>query len=188
MIIETERLRLTPWSDSEEDVEGLHAWASHPEVGPNAGWKPHKDLEESRKIIETIFMPSADCWAIREKDSNRIIGNISIYEDSARENVRSLEMGYALAFDCWGKGYMTEAAKAVMTYAFEKYEPVIMAIRTSNVNLRSQRVIEKCGFKYEGTLRKAYHIFDGTDRDSRLYSITREEWEVRNKPKNDNRK
>ena len=179
MIIETERLRLTPWTDSEEDIEGLFAWASHPEVGPNAGWKPHTDLEESKRIIETMFMTSDDGWAIREKDSNRIVGNIAVYEDSARENVKSLEMGYALAYDCWGKGYMTEAARAVMDYAFEKHDLVVMAIRTSNVNERSQRVIEKCGFKYDGTLRRAYHIYDGTDRDSRIYSITREEWEER---------
>lgn len=178
MIIETERLRLTPWTSSEEDVAGLFAWASHPEVGPNAGWKPHADLNESKKIIETMFMPSRDCWAIREKESNRIIGNIAIYEDGARENVNSLEMGYALARDCWGKGYMTEAARGVMDYAFAEYELAVMAIRTSDVNSRSQRVIEKSGFKYEGTLRKAYHIYDGTDRDSRIYSITREEWEA----------
>lgn len=177
MVIETERLRLTPWTDSEDDVKGLFAWASHPEVGPNAGWKPHADLEESRRIIKNMFMQSDDGWAIREKSSGRIIGNIAIYEDSARENVRSLEMGYALAFASWGKGYMTEAARAVMDYGFEKYGLAVMSIRTSNVNLRSQRVIEKCGFKYEGTLRKAYHIYTGIDRDSRIYSITREEWE-----------
>ena len=75
---------------------------------------------------------------------------------------------------------MTEAAKALMKYGFEKYDLAIMAIRTSEVNHRSQRVIEKCGFTYEGTLRKAYHIYTGEDRDSRFYSITREEWEKRN--------
>ena len=58
---------------------------------------------------------------------------------------------------------------------------VIMAIRTSEVNVMSQRVIEKCGFTYEGTIRKAYHIYTGEDRDSRFYSITREEWEALNK-------
>ena len=63
-----------------------------------------------------------------------------------------------------------------MDYAFRKYDLVIMSIRTSEVNIRSRRVIEKCGFTYEGTLRKAYHIYTGVDRDSRLYSITREEW------------
>ena len=41
--IETERLLLTPWTMSEEDIEGLYAYACDPDVGPNAGWKPHAD-------------------------------------------------------------------------------------------------------------------------------------------------
>lgn len=176
-IIETERLRLTSWQDTEEDAQGLFSWASNPNVGPNAGWKPHASLEESRTILRELFVPGGDGYAIREKDTNKIIGNISVYPDTAREGVKSMELGYALSEECWGKGYMTEAAKALMKYAFEKYDLAIMAIRTSEVNRRSQRVIEKCGFKYEGTLRKAYHIYTGEDRDSRFYSITREEWE-----------
>lgn len=180
-VIETERLRLTSWQDTDEDVAGLYSWASNPNVGPNAGWRPHGSLEESRKILTEVIMPGSDAYAIRDKETGEIIGNISIYEDSAREGVASMELGYALKEECWGKGYMTEAAKALMKYAFEKYDLAIMAIRTSEVNRRSQRVIEKCGFKYEGTLRKAYHIYTGEDRDSRLYSITREEWEELNK-------
>lgn len=175
-MIETERLRLTSWQDTDEDAEGLFSWASSPEVGPHAGWKPHADIEESRKILRELFIPGGDGYAVRLKDTNEIIGNISIYEDTAREGVRSMELGYALSDRHWGRGYMTEAAKALMAYAFEKYDLAIMAIRTSEVNSRSQRVIEKCGFRYEGTLRKAYHIYTGEDRDSRFYSITREEW------------
>lgn len=177
-VIETERLKLTSWQDTPEDIEGLYSWASDPEVGPNAGWKPHATLEDSAEILRDMFIPGGDGYAIREKATGEIIGNISVYEDSARENVASMEVGYALKKECWGKGYMTEACKAIMAYAFEKYDLVIMAIRTSNVNRRSQRVIEKCGFTYEGTIRKAYHIFTGEDRDSRIYSITREEWEA----------
>ena len=178
--IETERLRLTSWQDTEEDAKGLYSWASNPNVGPNAGWKPHASLEESKKILREMFIPGGDGYAIREKDTGEIIGNISLYDDTAREGVRSMELGYALKEECWGKGYMTEAAKAIMKYGFEKYDLAIMAISTSEVNHRSQRVIEKCGFTYEGTLRKAYHIYTGEDRDSRFYSITREEWEKRN--------
>ena len=179
-VIETERLRLTSWQDTEEDAQGLYNWASDPKVGPNAGWRPHKTIEDSREIIRNVFLPEGDAYAIREKDTGEIIGNISVFPDTARENVSSMEVGYALKYECWGRGYMTEAVKAIMDYAFEKYNLVIMAVRTSEVNARSQRVIEKCGFRYEGTLRKAYHIYTGEDRDSRIYSITREEWEKRN--------
>ena len=73
---------------------------------------------------------------------------------------------------------MTEAAKAVIDYAFRDLDLVVLAICTGPANRRSQRVIEKCGFKFEGIQRKGYHIYDGTDRDNLVYSMLREEWEA----------
>ena len=161
--IETERLLLTPWTTDEADVEGLYAYAKNPNVGPNAGWSPHASLEESKEIIETLFLPNK-VWAIREKESGKIMGSIGLEPDRRREDVKSLEMGYSLGEEFWGCGYMTEAARAVM------------AICTGPENKRSQRVIEKCGFRFEGIQRKGYHIYDGTDRDNVVYSILKEEF------------
>lgn len=174
--IYTERLVLTPWQATKEDAEGLYEYAKHPEVGPNAGWPPHKSVEESMHILSELFVPST-AWAIREKDTGKIVGHISLDDDKRREDVNSKEMGYNLAYDCWGKGYMTEAARAVMDYGFEEFGLVVMSICTGPDNKRSQRVIEKCGFKFEGIQRRGYHILDGTDRDNLVYSILREEWE-----------
>lgn len=174
--IETERLLLTPWTESKEDAEGLYAYAKDPEVGPNAGWKPHESVEESAMIIREMFIPETT-WAIREKADGKIVGSIGLMLDRRREDVNSREMGYSLAKDCWGKGYMTEAAKAVMDYGFEEFGLVVMSICTGPDNKRSQRIIEKCGFKFEGIQRRGYHILDGTDRDNLVYSILREEWE-----------
>lgn len=173
--LETARLRLAGWTLSDEDIDGLYAYAKNPNVGPNAGWKPHESREESRQIIEELFLPNR-VWAIREKETGRVIGSIGLEPDRRREDVKSLEMGYSLAEESWGKGYMTEAALAVMDYAFTELGLVVLAICTGPENRRSQRVIEKCGFQYEGRQRKGYHIFDGSDRDNLMYSITREEW------------
>ena len=174
--IETERLILDKWTTSEEDIKGLYEYAKNPDVGPNAGWKPHDSEAESREIIEELFIPH-DVWAIREKASGKVIGSIGLEPDKRRENVNSREMGYSLAKESWGKGYMTEAARAVIDYAFEEFDLVVLAICTGPENNRSQRVIEKCGFKFEGIQRKGYHIYDGTDRDNLVYSMLREEWE-----------
>ena len=73
-VIETERLRLTSWQDTEEDAQGLFLWASRPNVGPNAGWKPHASLEESRTILREMFIPGGDGYAIRRKDNPDIGG------------------------------------------------------------------------------------------------------------------
>lgn len=51
--METERILLRPWQDS--DAETLFKYASDPEVGPRAGWPPHQSVEESLKIIRTVF-------------------------------------------------------------------------------------------------------------------------------------
>ena len=174
--LETERLILNKWTTSDEDIRGLYEFAKNPNVGPNAGWKPHADLEESKMIIEEIFLPY-DVWSIREKTTGRIIGNIGLEPDRRREDVNSRELGYSLAEDCWGKGYMTEAANAVMDYAFEDLGLVVMGICTGPENKRSQRVIAKCGFKFEGVQRRGYHIYTGVDRDNLVYSMLREEWE-----------
>ncbi len=175
-VLETERLVLNKWTTSDEDIEGLYEFAKNPNVGPRAGWKPHDDLEESKKIIEELFIPH-DVWAIREKKSGKIVGNIGLEPDRRREGVNSRELGYSLGEEWWGKGYMTEAARAVIDYAFNDLGIVVLAICTGPDNKRSQRVIEKCGFKFEGVQRRGYHIYDGTDRDNLVYSMLREEWE-----------
>ena len=133
--IETERLRLTPWTLSEEDIAGLYAYACDPDVGPNAGWKPHESKEESAQIIQEMFLPN-EVWAIREKESGRIVGSIGLEPDRRREDVASKEMGYSLGKAFWGKGYMTEAAKAVIEYAFTEEPLVMLAVCTGTHNKR----------------------------------------------------
>ena len=172
----TQRLKLTKWTLSDDDVKGLYDYAKNPNVGPHAGWKPHESLDESREIIKELFIPN-DTWSIRLKRENTIIGTIALEKDIRRAGVNSREMGYSLGEEYWGKGYMTEAAKAVIDYGFEELNLVVLAICTGPQNKRSQRVIEKCGFNYDGILRRGYKIFDGTIRDSLLYSMLSEEWE-----------
>ena len=74
--IETKRLLLTPWEDTDECAEGLYSWAKNPNVGPHAGWAPHESVEDSRKIIREMFIPSREAWAIRDKNNKKIIGKI----------------------------------------------------------------------------------------------------------------
>ena len=59
--METDRLLLRPWLDS--DAETLFKYASDPEVGPRAGWPPHKSVEESLEIIRTVFNAEG-MWAV----------------------------------------------------------------------------------------------------------------------------
>ncbi|QIB68037.1 GNAT family N-acetyltransferase [Aminipila butyrica] len=174
-ILETERLRLRPFELG--DAEGLYAYAKNPNVGPHAGWKPHADVAESRQIIEDLFMVN-QAWVIVQKETGRLVGSIALEPDKRRPEVASRELGYSLAEDCWGQGLMTEAAQEAIRFGFEELKLEIIAICTGPTNERSARVIEKCGFQYEGITRHCYKIYDGSVRDSRCYSLLKSEWEA----------
>ena len=75
---------------------------------------------------------------------------------------------------------MTEAAEEVLRFAFTELELSQVGICTSTVNKRSRRIIEKCGFTYEGTIRRIYKTYDGTLRDSMVFSMLKEEYFQRN--------
>jgi len=170
--LETERLILRMWS--KKDAADLYEYAKNPNVGPNAGWKPHESIMESRQIIKSIFWENM-CWAMVDKETGKAIGSIGLEKDKFRPDVKSKELGYSLSEEYWGRGLMTEAAKRMIKYAFEDLKLDVLMIRTGDANLRSQRVIEKCGFEYEGTLRRTYRIYDGTIREVRCYSMLKEE-------------
>ena len=72
IFLETRRLRFRPWRDS--DAEALFKYASDPEVGPRAGWPPHKSVEESLEIIRTVFNDATCTWAIVLKETGEPIG------------------------------------------------------------------------------------------------------------------
>lgn len=174
--IRTERLLLRRLE--EEDIQAIYELAKDPRVGPWAGWKPHESPEETERIAQTVFAPS-DCFLITEKKAGTILGLTAIEKDRYRPDAASGEIGYWLGHAYWGHGYMTEAAEALIRYCFEEKGLAMVGICTSPLNKRSQRVIEKCGFHYEGTLRRTYKIYDGSLRDSRIYSMTKEEYEKR---------
>lgn len=172
--LETERLTLTMFTI--DDAEELYDYAKNPHVGPPAGWEPHKSVEYSRQVIEELLIPT-EAWAVRVKGEEKVVGIIALEPDRLRPDANSRELGYNLAEDHWGRGYMTEAAREVLRFGFCELGLDQIGICTSRVNARSQRVIEKCGFTYEGTLRRTYKIYDGTLRDSMIFSMLKEEWE-----------
>ena len=74
--METDRILLRPWLES--DAEMLYKYASDPEVGPRAGWPPHKSVEESLDIIRTVFSNDRT-WAIVLKETGEVIGCIGFF-------------------------------------------------------------------------------------------------------------
>lgn len=109
-------------------------------------------------------------WAIRHKDG-KLIGVIGLL--GTDKFPHKDEIGYWLARDYWGKGVMKRTLKAITNIAIEKYGIVRIEAPIFAFNLHSQKVAEKCGYIYEGTLRKAFYK-DGMYFDCRMYAFVKE--------------
>lgn len=127
LMIETERLILRNFK--QEDIDDFYEYAMNPAVGPNAGWKPHEDIVESQQFLNG-FIEDTEVMAITDKESGKLIGSIGLHKDNKRTFLKTSMVGYVLAEPYWGKGYMTEAAKAVIDYAFTKTRLNFFLFRT----------------------------------------------------------
>ncbi|KXL52289.1 putative ribosomal N-acetyltransferase YdaF [Anaerotignum neopropionicum] len=173
-MFQTERLILR--SLTKEDATDLFAYSKDETVGKNAGWKPHESLDESKQILEEVFLDKEDVFGIIEKQSGRLIGTVGFMPDLTRTNDNARMLGYAIGRDYWGKGFMTEAVQALLSYGFLEKGYGIISVSHYSDNFRSQRVIEKCGFQFEGVQRQSELRYDGVLMDKKWYSLTAEEF------------
>ena len=139
MILKTERLILRPWRES--DAKCLYHFAKNPKIGPIAGWPPHKSVEESLEIINTVFS-KRETYAITIKDNAIGCVGLLFYPDTNHYwDDKGVELGYWIGEEYWGQGLVVEACKAVLKHAFED-------LKINKINHQSKRVLEKLGFKY----------------------------------------
>lgn len=169
--METERILLRPWRES--DAETLFKYASDPEVGPRAGWPPHKSVEESREIIRTIFSAEG-MWAVEWKETQEAIGCVG-FLPASHSNLAiddgHAEVGYWIARPFWGKGICTEALRMVIDYCFgEKGFSVLWGDYFPD-NPASCKVMEKCGFVDTGREVLCPNLEVGYDRPVRILRL-----------------
>ena len=152
-------------------------WASDPEVTKFLTWQTHPSVEVSRKIgaewVENYKNEDFYLWAIVLKETNETIGTTSVV--SMIEKAESMEVGYAISRKYWGQGIMTEAFTAVIRYLFEEVGILRVSSRHDPNNPASGKVMQKCGLKYEGTLRQSDWNNQGIC-DTAHYSILRHEF------------
>ena len=170
--IETERLILRAWTM--EDAPEMFEYAKSPLVGPSAGWEPHQTIDDTKQYL-AVAIKENETWAITRKLEGCVIGSIGLHLTRV-DTVR--ELGYVLHPDFWEQGIMTEAAKAVIDFGFSELHLDAVRVFHKVNNARSRRVIQKCGFRYDGTIRCSSKSADGTLIDRCTYSITRKEWEA----------
>ena len=199
--METDRIILRPWRES--DAEILFKWASNPDVGPRAGWPPHKSVEESLEIIRTVFNDGANrtqssslellrcspsshscndatnTWAIELKEIGEAIGAMG-YGPSCECDLPAREgeplIGYWVAKPYWNQGICTEALQLMLDHIRQTTDIKSLISGHFVDNPASGRVMEKCGFVPTGETCIDANQYQGENRPIRVLRL-----EIRNK-------
>ena len=183
MCLTTERLILRHWRPS--DAESLFEYAKDPDIGPIAGWPPHRSIEESREIIRTV-LNHAESYAICEKGSERAIGAAALKlngHTDMTDRDDECELGYWLGKPFWGRGYMPEAVRALLRHGFETLGMSVVWCGYYDGNEKSKRVQEKVGFVYHHTCDAVPVPFLKEIRIGHTNMMTKERWEMMNRSK-----
>lgn len=148
VILKTDRLILRPWQL--DDLNDFYEYAKVDGVGQMAGWLPHKNIDESRQILE-IFIAQKKTFAIVY--NNKVVGSLGIEKYDEKKSPEldqkmGREIGYVLSKDYWKRGLMSEAVKEVVRWLFEQEKLDFIICGHFVGNLRSWRVQEKCGFRH----------------------------------------
>ncbi|GAA1808588.1 GNAT family protein [Nocardioides hankookensis] len=171
----TERLRLRPFTDADsDDVYALHSDAHVLRYWDSPPWTDRARSEQfvarSRAMAEE---GSGARLAIELGTDGTFVGWCSL--SRWNPTYRSAALGYCFGETAWGHGYATEAARAVLAWAFGTLDLNRVQAETDTRNLASARVLEKLGFQHEGTLREDC-VVDGVVSDSWVYGLLRREW------------
>lgn len=156
IFIETERLILREIVAS--DVQRMFLLDSNQDVMKYLGAKtlttPHESLQTIEKIRKQYRETGIGRWAVIEKKSDLLIGwsGLKLLTESVNNFKNVYEIGYRFLPESWGKGYATEAGKAVLEYGFAQmnldkiYACAVIENQGSNVILK-----DKLGFAEMGT-------------------------------------
>ena len=174
--LRTPRLRLRKLTM--RDAQDIYRYSRDPEVARHVLWEAHRSIGDSRAFLRYMLRKyrahENASWGIELLETGRIVGTIGfmwVQEDNA-----AAEVGYSLARDCWGRGIMTEALRAVIQYGFDHMALNRIEAQHETTNPASGAVMRKCHMQREGTLRGRLYN-KGRYVDVELYAILRDEFE-----------
>ena len=173
--IETARLRLRPVTA--QDAGALFALHSKPHVLRYWDAPPWTDPARADRFVEASRQLADDGTGARLAIDRRQDGSFVGWCSLTRWNptFRSAGITYCLDDTAWGQGYATEAARALLVWAFDALDLNRVQTEVDTRNVASARVLEKLGFVREGTLREDC-VVEGQVSDSWVYGLLRREW------------
>lgn len=169
--------RLTLRKITVSDAKDMFEYARVPKVSKYTVWSPHKDISETLDFIRYVIRNYRSCesedWGIIYKPDTKFIGTIGFFNwDEAN---RKAEIHYALSNRYSGLGIMTEAVKRTLDFGFTKMRLNRIEARCMMNNKASERVMQKCGMKYEGIMRGGLFA-KGRYTDLKTYAVLKANW------------
>lgn len=171
--IETQRLVLRV-PQPEDATAMFERWSQDKEVTHYLTWQPHTRFEQAQSAIARAISAWRDetrfPYMIVLKDTQDVMGMIDPRIEGHRVGI-----GYVIGRAYWGKGYMPEATRTMIDWAFLQPSIYRVYATTDIENIASQRVLEKVGMHCEGILRKyiVHPNLSDIPRDSYMYAITK---------------
>jgi ribosomal-protein-alanine N-acetyltransferase len=178
--LETGRLVIRAFAEA--DAALLFPHAANPNVARYTLWDHHKSIDDTLNFVRDYArcryiegVPEPYAITLKEDPKQAPIGAVGCFW--ASQPNRTMELGYWLAEPFWGQGFTAEACRAVLRYAFAECGPQRMQARVIAGNTASVRVLEKIGFRPEGTMRASL-FRRGIFEDVLYFSLLRAEYET----------
>ena len=166
--LSTERLELR--AVTFDDAEAFRAILSVPEVTRFSNWPDNPSAEDAIRFVRNMsrsFASGEGCaWIIEARERREMLGAIRF--NYFNYDWKFAGVGYELHPSAWGRGLMTEALHAVVACGHDTFGMNRIEAWTLPGNAASDRVLEKAGFRYEGTLRERAQ-FKGAVHDFRFF-------------------
>jgi len=182
MLLTTDRLLLREFEEG--DWEAVLAYQSDQRYPRHDAWRERAE-EDARRFVRMFIDWQREeprrrfQLAIVPRGEGRLIGNCGVRVTSAA--AREAEIGYELDPRGWGRGYATEAARAMLAFGFGTLRLHRVTARCLAENVASARVLERLGLRQEGRLRE-HEWIEGRWRDTLLYAILDREWRLQARP------
>lgn len=166
--------RFRPYRD--EDAETLANLANDPRIarGLRDGFPSPYTLTDAQDFLAGIGLPNPSTQQVIEIEGQMAGGICVLPKEGVYD--QSIEFGYWLGLPYWGRGLGTAIARAYVTEVFKAFPVERVYAQAYGDNAASRRLLEKLGFRLEGTLRKSIRK-DGELKDNCIYAVLREEWE-----------
>lgn len=176
MPITTDRLIIRPYTRDDAAALSAGTRASYEHLRP---WMPWASADQSTEDSEEIIAGMIGDWSTRsdltlgifDRATGGFLGGSGLHRIDW--DARCFEIGYWIAAEHEGQGYVTEAAGAIAAFAFDELRAERVEIRLDAANARSQAVPERLGFRHEGTLRSNARAVGGELRDTEIYALIR---------------